>query len=117
MDPDSTDLGDLAVGASAGWVGDLERGARLLGKADDIKEGLGAAAPSQLVQTEAQRFRTRHALGEDRYDQLRSEGAGLSVADAIRLVEQFEPPANAPPAPSPRPLGLAARADEAGDTR
>jgi hypothetical protein len=103
------------AGASAGWVGDHERGARLLGKADEMKKGLGAAAPSQLVQTEAQRSRARNALGEDRYEQLRSDGAHLSTADAIRLVEQFEPPPNAPPAPSPRPLGMAARGDEAGE--
>jgi predicted ATPase len=101
------------AGASAAWVGDLERGARLLGKADEMKQGLGAAAPSQLVQTGAHRSRARDALGEDRYEQLRSEGAGLSTDDAIRLVEEFEPAPNAPPAPSPRPLGMAEPAEEA----
>jgi tetratricopeptide (TPR) repeat protein len=96
------------TGAAAAWVGDLERGARLFGKADEMKERLGAFAPSQMVQTTEQRDKAREALGVDRYEQLRSEGARLSSAEAVALAEQFEPPRDAPAMPGARPWGMAA---------
>ena len=83
-------------------------------QAGSTPDPASATEPSEPL-SEPNVLRARDALGEDRYEQLRSEGARLSTADAIRLVEQFEPPPNAPPAPSPRPLGMAARGGEAGE--
>ncbi len=96
------------TGAAAAWTGDLERGARLLGKADEMKERLGGSAPSQMVQTDVHREQAREALGEETYAELQSEGAGLTLAEAIELVERFEPPADAPAMPAAKPWGIAA---------
>jgi hypothetical protein len=71
-----------------------------------MKERLGAAAPSQMVQTDTQRAKAREALGVERYEQLRSEGAGMSSPGAIGLADQFEPPPDAPPLPRAKPWGV-----------
>jgi tetratricopeptide (TPR) repeat protein len=102
------------VGASAVWVGELELGSRLLGKADEMKARLGGAAPSQLVQTEAQRAQAREQLGEERYEQLRSEGGRLGTTDAFALAMEFEPPPDADPMPRFRAWGMAAQGEGAG---
>jgi predicted ATPase/class 3 adenylate cyclase len=90
------------MGAVAIWGGDPEMGSRLLGKADEMKERLGAAAPGQMIQTEVQRERARVALGTARYDELREEGARLSVRQAAGLADQVEPSPDTLPMPFDR---------------
>jgi predicted ATPase/class 3 adenylate cyclase len=88
--------------AWAGWLGDARRSALLKGKADEMKQRLGAAAPTQLLGAERLHEQARTALG-DRYEALHAEGGQLSVAQARQLVEEFEPPPDAPPTPAGGP--------------
>jgi predicted ATPase/class 3 adenylate cyclase len=91
--------------AWAGWLGDARRAALLKGKSDEMKERLGAAAPTQLLGAEPLYEQARAALG-DRYEALHAEGGKLSVAQARQLAEEFEPPRDSLPVPkssSPEP--------------
>ena len=85
-----------AVGAFSAWLGDSERGARLLGKADRMKEQLGGGAPSQLFDTQSYRDRALRALGEETFGRLAAEGAELTTDEAATLAERFDPPADGP---------------------
>lgn len=105
------------VGASASWIGDVERSARLFGKADEMKERLGASAPRLMVQTGDQRATAREALGNERYQELLAQGAGLSSLEAIQLAVQFEPPPDAPPLPRAKLLGAEASGVESSSAR
>ncbi len=96
------------LGGAAAWVGDVERGVLLLGKAAAMTKELGASAPSQFLQTELFRQKARDDLGDARYEQLHSEGAALTTAEAVRLVEEFEPPPDAERLPPMQPWGQAA---------
>jgi predicted ATPase/class 3 adenylate cyclase len=87
----------------AGWLGDPRRAALLKGKSDEMKERLGASAPTQLLGAEPLHEQARAALG-DRYEALHAEGGQLSVAQARRLAEELEPPPDAPPVPKRSPL-------------
>ena len=84
--------------AWAGWLGDARRAALLEGKSDEMKERLGAAAPTQLLAQERLFEQARAALG-DRYEALHAEGRQLTMAQARQLVAEFAPPPDAPPTP------------------
>jgi predicted ATPase/class 3 adenylate cyclase len=100
-------LGLEITAAWAGWLGDARRAALLKGKSDELKERLGAAAPTQLLRAEHLHERARVDLG-DRYEALHAEGRQLSVAQARTLVEEFEPPPDAPPVPQSSPAASSA---------
>ena len=100
------------AGAMAAWVGDAELGTRLMGKADEMKERLEGGAPAVLVQTDAQRETARERLGNERFEQVLSEGRRLSTPAAVAMVEHFEPPVDAPPLPRPRLWGVTGHASE-----
>lgn len=53
------------VGVSASWIGDVERSARLFGKAEEMKKRLGASAPRLMVQTDDQRATACEGLGNE----------------------------------------------------
>ncbi len=90
-----------AAGSAAAWLGDVERGVRLLGKSDEIKERMGGGAPSIMFSSGAYRDKVRNDVGAARFEELRTRGGRLSVAEAVELAEQFEPHPGAPPAPPP----------------
>jgi predicted ATPase/class 3 adenylate cyclase len=90
------------VAAWAGWLGDARRSALLKGKADEMKERLGAAAPFQLLGAERMYERARASLG-DRYASVHAEGGRLSLAEARQLAGELNPPPDAPPIPTSHP--------------
>ena len=66
--------------------GDVRLGARLLGAADRLLAGMGATLkPYEQALHSRVESAARAALGSERFDALREEGAGLSVADAVAL--------------------------------
>jgi predicted ATPase/class 3 adenylate cyclase len=85
-----------AVGAYAAWLGDGVLSARLLGKAERMKEQLGGGAPSQLFDTQAYREKARRDLGHAEFDRLAAEGAELTTEEAVALAESFDPAPDAP---------------------
>ena len=95
-------LGFEITAAWAGWLGDAPRAALLKGKSDELRERLGAAAPTQLLGAEHLHERPRAELG-DRYEALHADGARLSVAQARQLAEELEPSPDAPPIPKSSP--------------
>jgi hypothetical protein len=95
-------MGLEITAAWAGWLGDARRAALLKGKSDELKERLGAAAPTQLLGADHLHERARADLG-DQYQALHAEGGQLGAAQARQLVEAFEPPPDAPPIPHPSP--------------
>jgi predicted ATPase/class 3 adenylate cyclase len=88
------------VGALAAWVGDAERAALLLGKADAMKEQLAGSAPQQMFQTTEQRRLAARALGEEEYDNLHGQGSRMETSEAVKLAREFSPPEDTPPLPA-----------------
>jgi predicted ATPase/class 3 adenylate cyclase len=98
-------LGLEIAAAWAAWLGDARRAALIKGKSDELKERLGAAAPTHLLGADGLHERARAALG-DRYQALHTEGGQLTVAQARQLVQELEPAPDAPALPtghSPEP--------------
>jgi tetratricopeptide (TPR) repeat protein len=94
------------VAAAAGLAGNLDRAARLLGKVDEIRRRVGGSPPTHLFHFDEYRQQTREWLGGERFEQLRAEGGRLTLAEARRLAEEFEPPRDLPPL---RALGPSSR--------
>ncbi len=86
-----------AVGAFATAVGDAERGALLLAKAEQLKEQLGGGAPSQLFETSGYREDARRRLGEEAYARLVADGTAVSIDEAAAVAGSFDPPPDSPP--------------------
>jgi predicted ATPase/class 3 adenylate cyclase len=93
-----------ATAAWAGWVGDSRRAVLLEGKTSEVQERLGASAPFQFLGADHLLEQARVALG-DQYQAVLAEGRGLTLAQARQLVEEFEPPPDAPPIPRSGPPG------------
>ena len=87
------ELGDVAsmteplqgMAAVAIAMGDAERGVRLLGANDAIREQLGGGPPPEWLRLGDPFSEARRALGDDKYGDAWEAGRGLTVDEAIDL--------------------------------
>ena len=84
--------------AMIAWLGQTERAARLFGFSSAARDRLGAGAPPTLERSARYRAAAAVALGEQRFAELHAEGARLTQAEAISLIN-IEIPSDAPPLP------------------
>jgi hypothetical protein len=64
---------------------DTERGVRLLGANDAIREQLGGGPPPEWLRLGDPFSEARRALGDDKYGEAWEAGRGLTVDEAIDL--------------------------------
>ena len=92
-----------AAGIAAAWVGQTDLAVRLFGKADEMRQRLGAGPPLRLFISERFRQTAEDDAGAD-YERLHAEGTAMSTAEAVALVRKFDVPPDAPPFPPGSPL-------------
>ena len=96
------DLGDIAQmteplqGLAAVLVatGDVERGVRLLGANDAIRERLGGGPPPEWLRLGDPLSDARRALGDEAYDDAWEAGRLLTVGEAVDLAAEQAVPSN-----------------------
>lgn len=88
--------------AAAGYTGDPERAAVLLGAADAIREAIGAPRPaSDRMSHDRLIAAVRHSLGEEAFDAGWQQGRLLDVDEVVAVA--LADPANAPAPPGADP--------------
>ena len=80
------------VGSVAVGEGHLERGARLLGASEGVREAVGVAAePEDRARTEQLLATLRGALPEAPFEALRAEGCAMTVEQAVAYALEAAP--------------------------
>lgn len=96
-----------------------ETAAMLIGAIDAIKARLGSERiPTAGVNAERARAAARAALGEQRFEQVRQDGLGLTTTQAVAIARRVTPPARVAGEGEPdwrELLGEAGRIGETGD--
>jgi hypothetical protein len=93
------------LGAANAVVGQSHDAGRLFGASDNLRARIGGGAPTQLVNTDAYRNMVEQELGQERFAELRAEGAQMSDADALSLARGFKAAPGSPALPTPEPWG------------
>ncbi|MEO8626136.1 MAG: adenylate/guanylate cyclase domain-containing protein [Candidatus Limnocylindrales bacterium] len=93
------------LAAGLAFLGRSAESARMFGASEALRQKIGGGAPTQLVNTEQYRKVAEADLGEQRFNDLRAEGAGLSDADALATAMAFEAAPDSPGLPPPEPWG------------
>src|SRR6187401_1760042 len=85
-----------AAAGFAAYTGNGELAARLVGKADEMRERMGGGPPSTLMGIDDIRQKARDGLDVRLFDELHAQGMQLTTAEAVKLAVEFDVPAGTP---------------------